>query len=151
MPDLFDLKDARHKTARRHCPVAPARPRRHDYCDMLTMLISEPPSGRVSVVPSAVVSDLLGSIRRAADDDDAIDVIYGGVDALLRAGDFAQVDALLTAIDPSDWKVVHLLAFVSITSAARDHVAWAAFLDRVRQHVEGVEPERVRELLAGFE
>jgi len=86
----------------------------------------------------------------ASDPDDGLDLIYHEIDALLREGAFPQVDAILSAVDMT-LPVVYLLAFVSITSAARVYVAWKPFLDRVRQHLSRVEPERVEELLRGFE
>jgi len=152
MPDLLDLKDDHPKPARRDCPAS--RPRRPDYADMRAPSGS-PASGRMSIAPpTSGASDLMRRIRAAADTgdpDDAIELIYSEVDALLRAGSFSQVDEILAAVEPSAWSVVHLLAFVSITSAARAHVGWSGLFDRVRRHLGRVDPTRVRELLSGFE
>ena len=110
---------------------------------------------RASTPPAELspVFTLLARVRGAAtasDPDDGLDLIYHEMDALLRDGAFPQVDAILSAIDMT-LPVVYLLAFVSITSAARGHVAWKPFLDRVREHLSRVEPDRVEELLRGFE
>lgn len=86
----------------------------------------------------------------ASDPDDGLDMIYREIDALLRRGAFPQVDALLAAVDMT-LPTVYLLAFVSITSAAREHLAWDDFLRRVRERLSIVEPDRVEELLRGFE
>jgi hypothetical protein len=91
-------------------------------------------------------------ITASADPDDGVELIYTEIDACLRAGWFAQVDALLEMVKPSTLEVLHLLALVSITYAAREHVpARARFVARVRQHLVDVEPARAEELLAGFE
>ena len=91
----------------------------------------------------------------ASDPDDGIEMIYTEVDALLRKSLFGDVDTLLAALDAttmSSLSLIHVLAFVSITHAAREHlIARPAFMGRVRQHFTAIEPERTEGLLAGFE
>jgi hypothetical protein len=89
---------------------------------------------------------------RTTDPEDAIDLIYAEVDTLLREGSFARVDEILDQVEAASLPVVPLLAFVSITNAARDVLAARhGFVARVRQHLARVEPGRVEELLAGLE
>src|SRR5262245_40589331 len=125
MPDLLDLKEENRPTMRPSCRGS--RARRHDYTDMRNPRPGErPSSGRISVAPRSVVeplpNDLLERVRECAnaeEPDDGIALIYTEVDALLRRGAFPEVDALLGAVDASSLPVVHLLAFVSITCAAK--------------------------------
>ena len=97
-------------------------------------------------------SDIMGRIKAAAisgERHDAIELIYDEVDALLRAGDFGQVDALLREVEPEAWSATHLLAFVSITRAAKHLLAEReSLLDRVRKHRP---PLALKLLLAGLE
>lgn len=90
----------------------------------------------------------------AADEDDQIDIVYTGIDSRLRHGRFEEVDEILAGITDAqmaEMPTVCLLAWVSITHAAA-HVLpdRPVFLARVRQHLELVEPNRVEELLQGF-
>jgi hypothetical protein len=83
-----------------------------------------------------------------------VDLIYREVDNLLRAGSFSQVDDLIRNVDPesNDWSLVELLAFVSITHAAKQHLQERRGLfERVRRYLESVDPSRVVELLDGLE
>ena len=98
----------------------------------------EPISGRLSAVPAADTVALLRKIEAAVatDHDDALEVIYREVDALLRRVSFVQVDDLLRTIEVGALPVVHLLAFTSITYAARDHLrSRGAFVTRVRRRL----------------
>lgn len=87
-------------------------------------------------------------------EDEQLDVIYEGIDHRLRQGQFPEVDAILTNITDAQMAAmptVCLLAWVSITHAAA-HVMpdRPVFLARVRRQLELVEPDRVEELLRGF-
>ena len=147
MPTLVELKDDAAKSSyRRACPTR--RARQKDYADFR----DENPSGRISAAPPSPGVDLMRRIQEA-DTDDAIDMIYSEVDALLRQGEpFTSVDDLLAGIDVSALPTVHLLAFISITFAARvPLVARKDFVRRVRARLAETEPRRVEELLAGFE
>jgi hypothetical protein len=85
------------------------------------------------------------------DADEALDLVYSTIDELLRQGDFRQVDEMLASVSTS-LPIVHLLAFVSISRTARgDLHAWRPLVERVRAHLSKVVPNRVEELLAGFE
>jgi hypothetical protein len=98
--------------------------------------------------------DVLDMIEDAAlgGVDDGLERIYSDVDALLQGGRFDVVDELLKIVDIRRFFVVQMLAFVSITFAARDELkAHRLFVTRVREHLQRVEPTRVEELLAGFE
>jgi hypothetical protein len=91
-------------------------------------------------------------VSRPDEPHDVVEIIYREVDALLRAGSFSQVDDLIQGVDPRAWSVVSLLAFVSITRDARDHLRERGDLvERVRSHLEGIEGARAEELLAGLE
>jgi hypothetical protein len=119
---------------------------------MLEPLPGETPSGRISAAPPAPTT-LVEHVRQviADDEDAAIDLIYTTIDAHLRAGQFATVDGVLSAV-PLDLPIVHLLAFVSISRAARDELSsWRPFVRRVRDHLTEVAPERVDRLLAHLE
>jgi hypothetical protein len=142
MPSLLDFKEDTSTWSRRRCSFK--RPKSRDYADLQSP--STPPAG--------APTDLVERIMVAAgmpDPEDAVELIYREIDALLREGSFSKVDALLDAVDPSKLAPVHLLAFVSITSAASAHLRWSDFVARVRQRLAVIDPARVEELLAGFE
>lgn len=83
--------------------------------------------------------------------EDAADVIYTEVDSLLQAGEYDAVDAVLRAVEVKQFSVQVLLAFVSICSAAYQHLPyWHDFMVQVRTHLADKEPERVVALLEGF-
>jgi len=85
------------------------------------------------------------------DEDAAIDAIYSAVDAWLRAGLFMTVDLALDDV-PMALSVVELLAYASITSAAKDKLSNRdRYMKRLRAHLEQVRPDDVEELLRGLE
>ena len=85
------------------------------------------------------------------DDDDAIDAIYATFDALLCDCDFAEIDAMLAAVDVPGSTIVQLLAYASITNPAASLLRErGAYMARVREHLTEIEPHRVGELLAGW-
>lgn len=85
-------------------------------------------------------------------DDDEVFAIYDRVDQLHREGRFADVDAILEALDVGGSETIVLLAYVSITRPARTELrAREAFVARVRERLTRVDPERVDDLLAGLE
>jgi hypothetical protein len=92
------------------------------------------------------------ALRGGDTDDDEIDSIYAKFDALLRDERFAEVGGLLACVDVASLTVVHMLALISITYAARDKLPGrAAFVARARQRIADVDPGRVEGLLAGFD
>lgn len=82
----------------------------------------------------------------------AIDALYRRVDIKLLAGDFSGVDAEMQAVNIEMLSTTMLLAWLSITSAARDVLGLRATLvNRIRSRLEQTEPARVEALLAGLE
>ena len=85
------------------------------------------------------------------DDDDSVLRIYLAADSALTAGRFGEVDAMLAAVDVPATSIVDLLAWVSITQAASEHLPGrAAFVANVRRHLTATDPERVEALMRGF-
>lgn len=106
----------------------------------------------------ALLSDAARHLQTALDlpeethEDEALDVIYAMADGCFRAGAFGVVDEQLASLDPSELPTVLGLAWASITSAAADKLPHrAGYMTRLRAHLETTEPDRVDELLAGFE
>ena len=86
-----------------------------------------------------------------AEDDDSVMRIYLAADSALTAGRFGEVDAMLAAVDVPAESIIDLLARVSITQAAADHLpSRPAFVANVRRHLAAVDPERAEALMAGF-
>jgi len=84
--------------------------------------------------------------------DDEIDRVYRTVDNLLLAGRFLDVDELLDSVDVVALPVVISLSYATITFVARDVLrSRAAFMARLRRHLDRVEPSRVEALLSGLE
>ena len=146
MTDLLEYKDA--------IIPGPTRPRcrparKRDYTDLRDA--RDPNSGRFPVVLSEPLAALLCDVA-AADEDEALELVYQRVDSLLRAEAFADVDVLLAAVNVESLPTIVSLAFVSITNAARDVLRGRAdFVARVRRYFMKVDPARVEELLAGLE
>lgn len=84
-------------------------------------------------------------------DEDAIMTIFNLVDAQLSAGLFVEVEFGLAAVDIEATSTVVLLAWLSITHAAKEHLPGrAAFAQAVKAKLERDEPERAEELLRGL-
>ena len=84
--------------------------------------------------------------------DDELDVIYRFVDERLCAGEFDVIDVVLKYLDVERMETVIILAWASITNAARHELGQRAdFMCRARFYLSAVEPERVESLLRGFE
>jgi hypothetical protein len=78
--------------------------------------------------------------------------IYEQVDDLLRAGEFALVDSLLRGVDIDKAPAEILLAYLTITSAARDRLeARSGFFRLVRFQLKQTHPDSWEELLEGME
>lgn len=138
MPDLVEFRQDE--------PVRRCRPRQRGYAE----LRAKDPVG-----PGI---ELLGRVREAArsrDADDGIELIYSEFDRRFSRGRFADVDELLSALDPAKepaLPILHLLAIASITNAARDRLgSRPSFVARVREYLKREDPARVEELLAGLE
>ncbi len=85
------------------------------------------------------------------DEDAELLLIYSTVDELLRAGEFEQVDNLLLAQDWRKLPLVQLLAYVSITDAAKHRLKRRHhFMERVKVRLRRETPDRIDELLKGF-
>lgn len=107
------------------------------------------PSPAPGWVREAVRGEVPGPER--AEDDDSVMRIYLAADSALTAGRFGEVDAMLAAVDVPATSIVDLLAWVSITQAASEHLPGrAAFVANVRQHLTATDPERVEALMRGF-
>jgi hypothetical protein len=88
----------------------------------------------------------------AADEDDEVDGIYDTIDQLLTIGRFDDVDKMLDLVPIPGCSITQLLAYTSITRAARDKLSRrAVFVARVRAELQRLEPARVDALLAGIE
>lgn len=123
---------------------------RPDYVDWQADVSDEANSEGVAANPEQLVLRL--ELAASQDSDEAIDLLYGEIDQLLRDGDFHVVDRILRAILVERFSVLLLLAFASITSAAREHLASRGdFITRLRRRLEATDPSRVEELLAGLE
>lgn len=152
MPSLMEIKESEpSRQSQARCPSA--RTRRPDYADLRKRQPGEPPvSGRPSAAPES--ASLVARINEAvaSDEESGIELIYTEVDQLLRGEAFSAVDELLNGVEVASYSVVVLLAFISITYAARDRLnEWAGFFTRARARIAELEPERVEELLSGFE
>lgn len=152
MPTLMEIKEDRQSQPPLRARCRAPHDRRQSYAELRNPGPDEgPPSGRF--LPPSV--DLLKRVLATSDEDDGIEMIYREVDARLRQGRFTDVDTLLAGIDGAaltTLPVVYLLAFVSITHAAAEHLhARPTFLARVRAQIAAAEPLAVDELLAGFE
>jgi hypothetical protein len=98
------------------------------------------------------VHPILEAVRKAADEGEAVDAIYQGVDELLRAGSFHEVDDLLASFRVGAATTLQLLAFASITTAARRLLsARPDFIARVRECLTERDQASADALLAGLE
>lgn len=87
-----------------------------------------------------------------ASDEEVVLEIYESCDALMRHGWFDVIDGLMETVDIERTTIVALLAMVSITSTAADRLpSRAAFVARVRAHIEKVRPIDAAELMRGFD
>lgn len=84
--------------------------------------------------------------------EDELDSLFGRIDDLLRAGDFAAVDREVASVDAEATPLVLLLGWLSITSAAKHKLAEReALVARVVARVNRDEPtERAAALLRGL-
>jgi hypothetical protein len=84
--------------------------------------------------------------------DDLVDAIYSHIDMQLRKGRFEAVDHELERVTPLTCEVIEMLAYLSITSAAKEHLPGRdRLVTRVRDHLTKTDPARVEELLMGLE
>lgn len=105
---------------------------------------------------NALASSLVGRLRQVARGDvveDGLDLIYAEFDALLSRGMFGVCDAALKMLSDDDaLPTEHLLALVSITSAANARLAHrASFVRGVRAIIGARDPARVDQLLGPWE
>ncbi len=119
---------------------------------------SVPPSLRALQDPAieSEAASFLVTVREIARDDepeDALDLIYQGVDRFMRGGRFDVCRAIIASADAEALPLVHALAFASITQPAREHLGSSrvGYVARLRDRLLRTDPERVEELLAGIE
>lgn len=82
----------------------------------------------------------------------AIDIIYREVDGRLRAGKFAECDALLSTLDPAALSIHIIFGLLSITLAASPKLKnRAKFFEAARREIEsrGKDPVRLLDGLRG--
>ena len=87
-------------------------------------------------------------------EEDRISIIYRDIDQLLRLGLFELVDSILFQIDCSKFSVTSNLAFLSITSAAKENLQNREdFYNRFKNYLIliGKSKEKIDELLRGLE
>jgi hypothetical protein len=91
--------------------------------------------------------------RDPKDHEDDVEIIYMAIDALLAEHEFARVDTILNEIPVEKLPVLHMLAFASITSSAKERLHERAhYMTRVRKHLQATESsEHVEALLRGLE
>ena len=83
-------------------------------------------------------------------EEDRINIIYSNSDEFLRFGFFELVDLILSRIDCSKFSVTSNLAFLSITSAAKENLQNREnFYDRFKNYLLsiGKSKEKIDELL----
>lgn len=81
-------------------------------------------------------------------EDDQIDELFGRVDGRLLAGDFGAVDGWLEELDVTETSTDLLVAWLSITWAARSKLQnRAEFVKRVEQTLQRRDPDRVQGLM----
>ena len=86
-----------------------------------------------------------------AEPDDAIDVLFEQVDLLLEQERFATCNALLLAIDPKRLDTSLLIAALSITLPAAEHLPnRKQFSASVEERIRELAPERAERLLSGL-
>lgn len=84
-------------------------------------------------------------------EDDQIDELFGRVDGRLLAGDFGAVDGWLEELDVTETSTDLLVAWLSITWAARSKLQnRAEFVKRVEQTLQRRDPDRVQGLMQGL-
>ena len=92
--------------------------------------------GSAPLRPDVVARHLTGSSTKG-ETDAAINILFAHVDDLLLAGWWPVVDQVLDLIDTSRLSIDLVVAVMSITVAAREHLTRrAAFIDRVRSRLE---------------
>lgn len=86
------------------------------------------------------------------EEHDAIDIIYGHFDALLRNGETSAMGHILDWVSMTEPTVV-LLAYASITTVAAHALGErrSRYVAKVRETLTVRDPERVDALLAGLE
>lgn len=84
--------------------------------------------------------------------DDAVDILFDHIDDLLLAGRFAHCDELLRAVDLARLDTNLIVAVLSITLMAAEHLPYRArFFERARRRLAILAPDRVERLLSGLD
>lgn len=84
--------------------------------------------------------------------DDVLDAVYAQVDLLCKLGEFNTLDKILDLVDVTELTPYVALAYLSSTSAAKEHLpARARLYQRAREHVLRTQPLRYGALLNGLE
>ena len=86
--------------------------------------------------------------------DSAIDTLFDQVDSAFMKGDFESVNTLLEKADVGEWTTDMLIALLSITLSAKEHLpVRTEFVSRVENHLRETmkePPSRVERLLWGL-
>lgn len=110
-------------------------------------------ASRVMATADQIIAEIraLDLLDASDTEDPALEFIYPTLDALMCAGDFATVNAVL-ASGVADLSTVALLGLLSITSPAAPSLAQrTTFARDVRAKLTWRYPERVDELMRGLD
>ena len=95
---------------------------------------------------------LLYTLAEQGEVDKATDLLFDTIDDLLLAKEFTRVGALLAEVDLGRLDVPLLVALLAVTSLASERLPGRPDLvNRTRQRLQTLAPERVHLLLRGLE
>jgi len=108
------------------------------------------------VLPAPVDAPIwLGDVYSLVDrkrPDEAVDILFDHVDDLLIAGQFTKCDELLQTIDLKRLDANLIVAVLSITLAAAEHLPYRErLLVRVKERLSIIASGRVERLLSGLD
>ncbi len=130
-----------------HC----AGPEARDLQELMNQL--QVLSRTLAVIPKSApswIEDVYSLVKRE-EIDPAIDLLFEKIDDLLVDGHFTACDDILRAIDVSRLDTNLLVAVLSITVAAREHLPYRVrWLERATQRLMELSPDRIEGLLAGL-
>jgi tetratricopeptide (TPR) repeat protein len=83
--------------------------------------------------------------------EDATDLVFEKIDELLQGAEFDRCDEILRRLDVHRLSTSLMVAFLSITLAAKSELgARAALVDRIEARLREIEPSRLEGLLTGL-